>query len=92
MRELLSFRSSDRIILNILSFEKDLLSMKNDERIMKSIKNVAKIYHQNEAEILSPNPWNKFLFLDNFGSKTNILVYFAFDQKQLILQNDPFLR
>ena len=31
--------------------------------------NVAKIYHQNEAEILSPNPWKKFLFFDNFGSK-----------------------
>ena len=92
MRELLLFRSSDRIILNILSFEKDLLSLKKDERIMKSIKNVAKIYHQNEAEIISPNPWNKFLFLDNFGSKTNILAYFVLDQKQLILQNDPFLR
>ena len=71
-----------------MSFEKDLLRLKKDERIMKSIR--SKIYHQNEAVILSPNPWKKFLFFDNFGSKTNILAYFPFDQKQLILQNDPF--
>ena len=31
------FGSFDWIILNILSFEKDLLRLKKDERIMKSI-------------------------------------------------------
>ena len=37
-----SFRSFDRIILNILSFEKDLLRLKKDERIMKSIRMLLK--------------------------------------------------
>ena len=63
IRELLLFRSFDRIILNILSFEKDLLRLKKDERIMKSIRMLLKIYHQNEAEILSPNLWKKILIL-----------------------------
>ena len=42
MREFLLVRSFDRIILNILSFEKDLLHLKKDERIMKSIRMLLK--------------------------------------------------
>ena len=73
-----------------MSFEKDLLRLKKERKNHEKHRNVAKICHQNEAEILSLNPWKKLLFFDNFGSKTNILAYFAFDQKQLILQNGPF--
>ena len=36
------FRSSDWIIVNILSFEKDMLRLKKDERIMKSIRMLLK--------------------------------------------------
>ena len=42
MREFLLFRSFDQIILNILSFEKDLLRLKKNERIMKSIRMLLK--------------------------------------------------
>ena len=51
MREFLLFRSFDQIILNILSFEKDLLHLKKDEKNHEKHKNVAKLYHQNETEI-----------------------------------------
>ena len=42
MRQFLLLRSFDRIILNIWSFEKDLLRPKKDERIMKSIRMLLK--------------------------------------------------
>ena len=92
LKEFILFRSFDRIILNILSFWKRLVVLDKRWKNHEKHKNVAKIYHQNETEILSPNPWKKFLVFDNFGSKTNILAYLVFGQKQLILQNDPFLR
>ena len=91
MREFLSFRSSDWIIVNILSFEKDMLRLKKDERIMKSIRMLLKSIIKTRLRFFLLIPGKKLLFFDNFGSKTNILAYFAFDQKQLILQNDPFL-
>ena len=74
MREFLLFRSFDRIILNILSFEKDLLRLEKDERIMKSIRMLLKSIIKTRLKFFPLIPGKKVLFFDNFGSKTNILA------------------
>ena len=81
MREFLLFRSFDRIILNILSLEKDLLRLKKEKRITKSIRILLKSIIKTRMKLFLLIPGKKFLFFDNFGSKTNILGYFAFHQK-----------
>ena len=45
-----------------MSFEKDLLLLKKMKNHEKH-KNVTKVYHENEAEILSPNTWKKIRIL-----------------------------
>ena len=90
MRKFLLLRSFDQIILNILSFEKDLLRLKKDERIMKGIRMLLKSIIKTRLKFFLPIPRKNSYSLTNLVSKTNILAYFAFDQKQLILQNDPF--
>ena len=88
----LFFRSFEKIIINIFSFEKDLLRLEKDERIMKSVRMSPKCIIKTRLKFFPLLHGNKFLFLDNFGSKINVVAHFACDQKQLILQNDPFLR
>ena len=58
---------------------------------MRSIRMLLKCIIKTRQKFFLLIPGSKFLFFNNCGSNINILPYFACDQKQLILQNDPFL-
>ena len=75
-----SFRSLDQVIINVLSFEKDLLRLEKDDRIMESIRMSQKCIIKTRLKFFNLIHGNNFLFFDDFGSKVYVLAHFACDQ------------